>query len=227
MSSITLFSTLAVRKAFEDSILESFTEATGITVDAVFDPTVQLVRRVAAGEPFDLMIGVIDSFDAIGDRVDLGTRTPVGRTGLGLGVAPTAAKPDISTLESFTRVVVDARSVGYSRTGASGIYFAELIGRLGIADAVDERATIIEKGFTGELLLDGRADVAIQQLSELAFVPGVEIAGPFPAEIQRYTDFAVALSATPGSPEEAGAFVAYVSGAPARDALRASGVDPA
>ncbi|GAA1680487.1 substrate-binding domain-containing protein [Glycomyces endophyticus] len=212
-SSITLFSTLAVRKALDDAILEAFTAETGIAVHTVFDPTVQLVRRIDAGETFDVMIGVTGSFDPLAEQgiVDLATRTAVARCGIGLAVPPGAPLPDIATKDAFVQTLLDARSVAYSVTGASGIYFKRLIEDLGIADRLNERATIIEKGFIAEAVVDGRADVAIQQLSELLFVPEAVIVGPFPDEVQHYTEFSATLAAGAGS-AAAQAFVDYLTG---------------
>lgn len=211
---VTLFSTLAVRKALDDVIFDAFTTDTGITIDTVFDPTVQLVRRIDAGETFDVMIGITDSFDPLAERriVDLATRNPIARTGVGLAVPAGATHPDISTREAFIGTLLAARSVAYSRTGASGIYFAELIRELGIADEINSRATVIEKGFIAHAVCDGRADIAIQQMSELLFVPEAEIVGPFPEAVQHYTEFSAALSA--GSVENANArsFIDYLTG---------------
>ena len=177
---VKLFSTLAVKKALDDFVLDAFDAETGIEVEGVFDPTVQLLRRIDAGETFDVMIGVTSSFDELGDIVDLASRRAIARTGVGLAVPSGSPAPDISTTESFVEVLLAARSVAYSRTGASGIYFAKLIEELGIADEINSRATIIEKGFIANAVVDGRADLAVQQLSELLFVPEADIIGPFP-----------------------------------------------
>lgn len=225
--SITLFSTLAVRKALDDVILEAFTAETGIAVNAVFDPTVQLVRRIDAGETFDVMIGVTGSFDPLAERgvVDLSTRTPVARTGVGLAVPPDAAAPDIGTEAAFVRALLDARSVAYSVTGASGIYFARLIEDLGIADRINERATIIEKGFIAEAVVDGRADIAVQQMSELLFVPEAQIVGPFPDEVQHHTEFSAALNRSAAA--DSRAFVDYLTGPTSAAAYRRTNLEVA
>ncbi|GAA2264189.1 substrate-binding domain-containing protein [Glycomyces scopariae] len=224
---ITLFSTLAVRKALDDVVLAAFTAETGIEVTTVFDPTVQLVRRIDAGETFDVMIGVTGSFDPLAERgiVDLASRTPIARSGIGLAVPSDAPEPDIATKDAFVQALLDARSVAYSVTGASGIYFAQLIEDLGIADRLNERATIIEKGFIAEAVVDGRADIAIQQLSELLFVPAAKIVGPFPPEVQHYTEFSATLSAGSAS-EAAQALVQYLTGPTAAAAYGQTNLEP-
>ncbi|HEY3926211.1 MAG TPA: substrate-binding domain-containing protein, partial [Acidothermaceae bacterium] len=121
---ITLFSALVVRKAFDEAVVPAFETATGSEVAAVYDPTVQLARRVEAGERFDVLVAATDSLAGFGAAVDLGTATPILRTGIGVAVAGGAPHPDISTTEALVRALTKARSVAYSRTGQSGIYFA-------------------------------------------------------------------------------------------------------
>src|SRR6185437_11142847 len=95
-----------------------------------------------------------------------------------------AAHPDIATEAALGAALLGARSVAYSRLGASGIYFAQLIEQLGIASEVNARATIIPAGFTAEKLLTGEADLAVQQISELMQVGGIEVVGPIPHDLQ-------------------------------------------
>lgn len=215
---VTLFSTLAVKKALDDVLLDAFTASTGIEVVGVFDPTVQLRGRIDRGETFDVMVAVTESFADLGSVVDSSSVVPVARTGVGLAVAKGVAGPDISTTEAFVRALRQARSVAYSRTGASGIYFAELIERLGIAEEINERATVIEKGFIANAVVDGRADLAVQQLSELLFVPEAHILGPFPAEVQHYSEFSAALHVDAVDKPEARRFVDYLTSPAAADA---------
>jgi len=121
-------------------------------------------------------------------------------------------------MDTFVQTLLNARSVAYSVTGASGIYFAELLNRLRIADEINAKATIIEKGFIANAVVDGRADVGIQQLSELLFVPGAQIAGPFPAEVQQYTEFSAALALEAVENAEARAFIEFLTSAKANEA---------
>jgi molybdate transport system substrate-binding protein len=116
--------------------------------------------------------------------------------------------------------------VAYSRNGPSGIYFATLLQQLGIAGHVTGRATVVDTGFTALALLDGRADLAIQQMSELLSVPEAAIAGPLPAPVQHYTAFSAGTA--PQAPQhDAGALVAYLAGEPAKAAYAAAGLEPA
>jgi molybdate transport system substrate-binding protein len=195
-AAISLFSALAVQGALDDVILPAFRAAHGIEIDITYDPTTVLVGLIHDGARPDVLIAVSEAVNDLVDSgaIDASTILPIVKVGVGVAVASGAAAPDISTAESLTRALLGARSVAYSRAGASGIYFAELLETLGVADEVNARATVVDKGFTALAVVDGRADLAIQQLSELKFVSGVDIVGPLPEAVQRYTEFSVALS---------------------------------
>ncbi|MFK0294643.1 molybdate ABC transporter substrate-binding protein [Streptomyces sp. NPDC090442] len=211
---LTLFSALAVRKALDDGLLDAFTATSGTPVTAVFDPTVPLLRRIDAGEAFDALVAVTGSLGPLAERglIDPATRTPLARTGIGVAVPPGAPHPDLGSRAALVAALRAARSVAYSRTGASGIYFARLLEELGIAQEVNSRATVIDKGFVAEAVVDGRADLAIQQLSELLFVPEAEIVAPLPQEVQHTTEFAVALSPGASADPRARSLLAHLSG---------------
>jgi molybdate transport system substrate-binding protein len=152
--------------------------------------------------------------------------TPIAQATFGLAIVAGAPRPDISTPESFARALVEARSIVYSRTGASGLYFAELIQKLGIADQVNERAVIVPGGFTAKYLLTGECDLAVQQISELMSVDGVEVAGPFPERYQMPTDFSVAIFADAEDHELAARFVTHLSSPQAAEAYEKGGLKP-
>lgn len=193
MSDIRLFSTLAVRLALEEGVLADFTRATGHAVETIYDPTNVLLQRIAAGDRPDVMIGVRSQLDDLAREGMLNPPTDIARVGVGIAAAPGPGPlPNIATVDDLKESLLAARSVAYSRTGASGVYFAALLEDLGIAEAVNQRATVIEKGFTAEAVIDGRADLAVQQLSELRFVPKARLVGPLPHAVQHYTVFAAA-----------------------------------
>nr|WP_042186542.1 substrate-binding domain-containing protein [Kibdelosporangium sp. MJ126-NF4]CEL17337.1 Hypothetical ABC transport system, periplasmic component [Kibdelosporangium sp. MJ126-NF4]CTQ91435.1 Hypothetical ABC transport system, periplasmic component [Kibdelosporangium sp. MJ126-NF4] len=216
---LTLFSALAVKKAV-DALVPAFTAETGIAVDTVFDPTTVLMKRIESGARPDVIIAVTGTLATLGQPL-----APLARTGVGVAVAPDAEIPDTSTVPALCEALTSARSVAYSRTGASGIYFASLIEQLGIAAEVNARATVVEKGFTALAVVDGRADIAIQQMSELKFVPEARIAGPLPEEVQHYSDFSVALGE--GAAAEAALLRDFLCGQPAKEAYAQAGLTPA
>lgn len=229
MDKITLFSTLAVRKPLEETILPAFAALTGIEVRPVFDPTTQLFRRIESREPFDVIIGVADSLVTLAGQgaIKPSTVVKVASTQVGLAVPPGTEIPDISDPARFLDLLLSARSVAYSRTGASGRYFAKLIATLGIAEEIDQRSTIIEKGFTADALIDGRADIAVQQLSELRFVPDARVAGPFPRPFQHVTPFSAALNSSTDLAAEAHTLLQHLTTPFARGAYETASLHPA
>ncbi len=219
---------LVVRGAFDASIVPAFEAETGCRVEIDWAPTTVIMDRLAAGERADALLIVADSVDALIARgeVDAATRVTVLSSRIGVAVAAGAPHPDISTLDAFKRAMTGARSVAYSRGGQSGVWFAPMIERIGIAEAVNARATIIPAGFTAEKLVTGEADVAIQQLSELQVVEGIEIVGPLPDAVQKVTTFAAAVMTGSAEPELAARFVRALTTPAALAAYRATALDP-
>ncbi len=221
-----MMSALVVRAAFDRTIVPAFEAGGGGRVEIVWAPTSVLQDRLAAGEPTDAVLLTTEAVDALAaeGRLDPATRMDVVISRLGVAVRAGQPRPDLSSVDSFRQALLDARSVAFSRGGASGIYFAGLLDRLGIAAAVRAKATIIPAGFTAEQLMNGKADLAIQQISELMVVDGIEVAGPFPDAAQATMRFSAA--AMVGAPPAAAAFLATLAGAPAAAAFTAGGLEP-
>jgi len=226
---LRILSGLAVRGAFEGGIVAEYEAKTGNTVAVDWVPTTLIMTRVAAGEQADLLVVIKASMDELvaQGKVDPATRVEVAHSRLGLAVARGAAHPAIGSLEEFKAALLQARSIAYSRAGASGIHFEAVIDRLGIGDAVRGRATVIPAGFTAEKLVTGEADLAVQQVSELMVVPGIEVVGKFPEEMQQVSSFSAAMMAQSSNRAAAEAFLSALSGEGAKAAYLASGVDPA
>ncbi|KRE59396.1 hypothetical protein ASG92_22460 [Arthrobacter sp. Soil736] len=222
---VSLWSALVVRGALDATVIPAFAAEGKGSVNAVFDPTTVLMQRIVAGELPEIIISTTDSLKGLpsGTLVEESI-APLVRTGIGIGVAEGAAAYQIETVVDLTSALLGARSVAYSRAGQSGIHFASLIEKLGIADEVNAKATILEKGFTGEAVIDGRADLAIQQISELRFVPGIAVVGPLPEPVQAYTDFSVAVTSSEAASVGAHALHAFLIGQLARDAYVAEGL---
>ena len=164
-------------------------------LDLQLAPTQTLMGRIADGERGDvaMLTDVAVAELVAAGTLDGASRVDLARSHVGVAVRQGAPRPDISTPEAFVAALLAARSVALSRAGASGLYMAELLDRLGIADAVYRKATLIPAGFTGELVASGEAELAIQQVSELMVVPGLEILGRLPPGIEGVSVFTAAL----------------------------------
>lgn len=213
---LRLLSTLAVRLAFERGIIPAF----GHPVQAEWLPTA--IARTRMGDGFDLVVLTDEALAELGlDRV------PVARSALGLAVRAGTPKPFIATEDGFRAALLGARSLAWSRAGASGIHLESVLEQLGIAQQVRARGTVIAQGFTAECLLDGRADLAVQQVSELMAVEGTEVVGPFPERFQARALFSAAIPPGVARPGAARALLAAVAAPDGAAALRASGLEPA
>ena len=195
MSPIRVLSTRAVQGALP-ALIPGFEQATGTKVAIDFAPTNGLLARIKDGDRADVAILTREGVDELVGLgiLDGATAVDLVRSMVGLAVRAGAPKPDIGTAEALeAQRCWQRRSIVYSRLGASGVYFAELIERLGIAEAVNAKATIIPSGLTGELVARGEAEMAVQQLSELMAVPGLDIVGPLPAGLQTPGIFSAAV----------------------------------
>jgi molybdate transport system substrate-binding protein len=219
---------LVVKGAFDAVLVPEFEARSGYTLDIDWAPTTVIITKLAAGATADALLLVADVMDELIDqgKVDGSTKRLVLQSRIGVAVAKGAPHPDISDVEPFRRAMTGGRSVCYSRSGQSGVYFAPLLGRLGIAETVNAKATIIAAGFTAEKLVTGEADIAIQQLSELSAVPGVEIVGPLPDAVQKVTTFAAAVMAGSAHAEVAEQFVASLTTPDAFATYEATRLDP-
>ena len=227
-ATLRLLSTLAVMGGMRD-LCAAYEARGGCAVEADFAPTVALLDRLRGGEKADVAIltaAGIDDMIAAG-VMRPGSRTDVARSFVGIAVKAGARKPDIGTVEAFKATLLAARSVCYSRIGASGLYFAALIERLGIAEAVNAKATIASTGFTAERLVSGEADLAVQQISELMVVPGIEVLGGLPKEVQTVAMFSAGLLAASEHPAEAADFARFLASKEAETVLRRTGLEPA
>jgi molybdate transport system substrate-binding protein len=156
-------------------------------------------RQIEAGEPFDLAVltpPLIDDLIKQG-KLAADTRTVIARAGLGIMIRAHARKPDVATTEAFKRSLLGAKSIAYAKEGASGVAFAGLIERLGIADTLKPRLKPLGSGEeVNNLVVRGDAEFAVLPLSEILSVKGAELGGMFPADVQSYIIMTAAVSAS-------------------------------
>jgi molybdate transport system substrate-binding protein len=221
---LRVFSTLATQGAWPE--LTALVEAaTGCGIETTFGPTNALMQRIANGETADAAVLTQQAADELARAGILMQGRSFARSYVGIAVKSGAAKPDISTVEAMKASLVAARAVAYSRLGASGVYFASLIQKLGIADAVNANAVVVPTGLTASRLLSGEADLAVQQLSELKAVAGIDVVGPLPMELQTPAEFTAAVFVTSGMRAAGGVMVDLLASAQARPVLIKSGLE--
>lgn len=224
-ATVNVMSTLAVQVAWPE-LVRRFEAASGARVETLFGPTNSLIERLTAGETADVAVLTRAAADDWHGKGVLAAGTDIARSWVGLAVQAGAPRPDIATPEALIATLVAARAVAYSRIGASGVYFAGLIERLGIADAVNAKAVVVPTGLTGTRIVSGEADVAIQQVSELKAVAGIDIVGALPRSLQEPTPFTAAPFTRARQPELARRLVAFLADARVKPLLLESGLEP-
>ena len=225
--SIRVLSTLALKGAFL-ALASQYQAAGGARIDADFAPTLALLQRLRDGEAADVVILTREGLDEVAreGRVAAQSSVDLARSFVGVAVKAGAPHPDITTEASLRATLLAARAVAYSRLGASGILFAQLIERLGIAADINARAVIIPQGFTAERLISGEADLAIQQISELKQIDGVEVVGPIPHELQTPAVFSAGRMTASPKTGEADRLLRFLASPDVAPALRESGLEP-
>lgn len=218
-----LMSTLAIAGLLREAA-PALEAVLGARVQVDLAPTKTLEARIRAGERADAAVLTAEAVAALAAEgvLDGMTARPLAHSRVGMAVKAGAPHPDISDVEALRRTLLDVPALCYSRAGASGIFFAGLIERLGIAKEVNAKAIVIPQGFTAEKLLTGEAAIAFQQVSELMEVPGIEIVGALPEGAQTVAVFSGAAFA--GAPGGA-ALLDAVARLCTPEALRAKGLD--
>jgi molybdate transport system substrate-binding protein len=156
-----------------------------------------------------------------------GSSKDIGSAGLAVAMRAGALKPDISTVEAFKRALLAVKAVAYPGEGASGIYFVGLLDRMGIKAAMQSKLKPMQAEDTVEVVARGEADMVVVVAPRIADVPGVDVVGPIPEELQTKIGFAAGLSASTKEPEAAKALIRFLSAPAAAATLRAKGIAPA
>jgi molybdate transport system substrate-binding protein len=231
MAELTVYSSIGVRSAAEQ-LFRKFEKENSCPLAVTWGTAPMLVTRIEAGEMADVLILSRAAIDALGKqgKVAAGSDVTLAGSGVAIAVKAGAPKPDISTPEALKQTLLKARSIAYSEPsagGASGVYFAKLLERMGIAEQMKPKTKFPPAGgFSGELLLTGEAELAVQQKPELLHVAGIEIVGFLPGDLNLVTEFAAAIMAASKNPEMSRALIQSLRSGEAAAVFRAKGLDP-
>lgn len=193
-------------KAVVDELVPMFEQKTGNKVLLTFEPSTQIQKRIEAGEAFDLAVmttPLIDQEIKAG-RLTADSRATIARSGLGLSIRAGSKKPDIKTVEAFKQALLAAKSITYATAGASAAPFEALVDKLGIASQVKPKYNLRPTAsLVGEVVANGTVEIGVAPVSEILPVKGVELVGPFPADVQSYVVMTAGVSTK--AKEKAGA----------------------
>jgi molybdate transport system substrate-binding protein len=133
----------------------------------------------------------------------------------------------VSSTAALKAALLAAKSIAHTTSGASGIHFSGVVKRLGIADEIRAKAVTNQGGLIGELVVQGKAELAIQQIPELLAVPGVELVGPLPQELQSISVVTAGIFAGTQHAAAAKALIDFLATPAATRVFRAKGLEPA
>src|ERR1700730_4895832 len=213
------------------ALIPDFEKSSGHKVTIAYGTAGAVADRVQKGEAADIVISsvpLIDQLQAQG-KVVADSRVNIAKVGVGVFVRKGAAKPDISSADAFKRSMLAARSIAYpdpAGGGASGIYVASLLERLGIAVEMKPKTKLFPPT---EVLYasvaSGEVEIGFNQISEILAQPPVELAGPLPSAIQNYTQFAPGIVTGSSQTDAARALVTFLSSPAAQTVLKAKGFE--
>jgi molybdate transport system substrate-binding protein len=231
MAELTVYSSIGVRSAAEQ-LFRIFEKENSCPLAITWGTAPMLVARIEAGETADVLILSRAGIDALRKKgkVAAGSDVTLAGSGVAIAVKVGAPKPDISTPEALKQALLKARSIAYSEPsagGASGVYFAKLLERMGIAEQMKPKTKYPPAGgFSGELLLTGEAELAVQQKPELLHVAGTEIVGLLPGDLNLVTEFAAGIMAGSKNAETGKALIQSLRSPEAAALFRLKGLDP-
>lgn len=228
---IKVMSTVAM-SATLDALKPAFETATGHKVTLVYSVIADLRKRIQDGETADVMIlsrGALDELQGQG-KVASGSIVNVASSYVAIAVRAGAAKPDIGSADALKRTLLAVKSIVYAdpaKGGASGVYFAKVLDRLGIADQMRAKTLLVPGAQAAEVVAKGEAEMGVAQASEIVPIAGAQLVGPLPGDLNNVTSFAAGLGPASKDPAAAKALIQHLTGPVGAGVLKSKGMDPA
>jgi molybdate transport system substrate-binding protein len=224
---LTVLSSNGYQAVLED-LAPRFERATKRKLAVTYDLAATLRQQIEGGRSFDLAIltpAAIDDLIKAG-RVTPASRTPLARVGLGFAIRAGARKPDVTTADAFKRTLTDTPSITYVKEGASGVAFAALLQRIGMADALKPKTKLAStRDEVGEVIARGDAQLGVLPVSEILPMKGIQLGGAFPADVQTYIVMVAGASAKSADSKGVDELIRFLTAADATPVLTAKGME--
>jgi molybdate transport system substrate-binding protein len=226
---LKVMSTVALTPALDE--LKPGFESNGNQLTIVYSTIAELKMRIDGGETADVIMlsrPVLDDL-AVQGKVNHGSIVNLGASYVAVGVRAGAPVPDISTPEKLKAALLATKSISYAdpaKGGASGVYFAKVLDRLGIADQMKPKTVLVPNAQAGELVARDEVEMGVAQASEIAAVPGTQVVGPLPGDLNSRIVFAVGVGSTSQNPAAAKALIDLLAGPAAATVMKSKGMDP-
>jgi molybdate transport system substrate-binding protein len=227
---IKVLTSVALTSALNE-LAPKFEQATGNKLNIGYSLAADVTKRMLGGETADVIIlprPMMDELDKQ-QKFASGSMTNIAGTPIALAIRAGAPKPDISTMDALKRTLLAAKSIAYSdpaKGGASGVYFAKVVDRLGLTDQLKPKIILAGGAEAPDLVAKGEAEIGVGQSSEIVPVAGAELLGPLPGELASTTVWIAGIGATSTVPEAAKSLTEFLTGPVARPVLSAKGFQP-
>lgn len=225
-TSLRVFASNGVKAVIEE-LQPQCERATGRRLAIQFGSTADLVKKIDAGEPFDLTMLTSDAIDQLIKSGKLAPKAmPLARCGVGVGIRSGTPKPEIGTSEAIKRTLLKAKSVTYAEDGASRVFVEKMEERLGIASELKAKTMLTHgSGAATANVADGKSDLVLTLASEILPVHGIELVGPLPEALQGYVNFAAGVAVGAHDPAAANAVIQFLKGPSAVPVYKAKGME--
>jgi molybdate transport system substrate-binding protein len=227
---IKVLTSVALTAALNE-LAPKFEQATGNKLNIGYSLIADIRKRILEGETADVIIlsrPVMDELQKQ-DKFAPDSIVNVAGTPVALAVRAGATKPDISTVDALKHTLLNAKSIVYadpSKGGASGVYFARVIDRLGIADQLKSKTILVPGAQAADIVAKGEVEIGIGQTSEIVPVAGAEVLGPLPGEFASTTVFTAGIGTSSKVFDGAKSLIQFLAGPVARPVLSAKGFQP-
>jgi molybdate transport system substrate-binding protein len=217
-----------VTKMMMADIGPPFERTTGYTPVVVTDVAAVMKRRIEGGEPFDLAVLVDFQTDDLikAGQLVADTRADIMKAGIGVAVKRGASKPDIGTVEAFKHTLLAAKSITYLKEGASTRHLDKVFTQLGLADALKAKTVQPMTESVSEMVAAGEVELGIIVIPNILSVPGAQLVGPIPPELQSYIVFTAAVSAQSPHQQAARDLLTLLKSPATIPLIRAKGMEP-
>lgn len=200
------------------TLIPQFEKSTGHRVVMQHILVSALRQKILAGETADVLLmptNVLDNLASL-RKIREEDRASFGILKLVAIVRKGAPRPDISNVEAFRRVLVQAPSVVYSTPAStpSGAHMATMVSQLDISEVVERKVTYRPALDGGAIMVaKGQAAIGIYPASEVVHVKGIASLGPLPEPLQLTLTYGGAIATTSKAPEPSRELIRFL-GAP-------------
>jgi molybdate transport system substrate-binding protein len=223
---INVLSSQAIKEAYL-AFAPEFERTSGHKLNTTWNGTVDILKKLRAGEVFDLVVLVTPSMETMikEGKIVGSSRVDLVRSGIAIAVPKSAPKPDISSTDAVKRALLAAEGIGYS-SGPSGVFLESLFKKWGIWDQVAAKIKQTPPGTpVGSILARGDVDIGFQQVSELLLYPGIQYVGPVPQEMDTVSVFAGGVHTAAKQPDAARELITFISSPAALPYIKKTGME--